>query len=74
MKLFIVKRLTMAKRIYRELNDDIKKKISDSMKAYHKNQNIEDKRRINKKKSSSMQHYWNSIGNRPTTYTGDTEN
>lgn len=26
MKLFIVKRLTMAKRIYRELNDDIKKK------------------------------------------------
>ena len=44
------------------------------MKAYHKNQNIEDKRRINKKKSSSMQLYWSSIGNRPTTYTGDTEN
>lgn len=57
MKLFIVKRLTMAKRIYRELTDEVKKKISDSMKTYHKNQNIEDKRRINKKKSSSMQHY-----------------
>ena len=47
----------MAKRIYRELTDEVKKKISDSMKTYHKNQNIEDKRRINKKKSSSMQYY-----------------
>lgn len=64
----------MASRIYRELTDEVKKKISDSMKTYHKNQNIEDKRRINKKKSSSMQHYWSGIGNRPTTYTYDTEN
>ena len=64
----------MAKRIYRELSDEVRKKISDSMIIYHKNQNIEDKRRINKKKSSSMQHYWSGIGNGPTTYTDDTEN
>ena len=61
--------ITMAKRLYRELNDDVKKKISDSMKDFHKRQNIEDKRRVNKLKSASMQHYWNSI---PHRHTGDT--
>lgn len=69
MKLFIVNKLTMAKRLYRELNDNVKKKISDSMKDFHKRQNIEDKRRVNKLKSASMQHYWNSI---PHRRTGDT--
>ena len=58
----------MAKRLYRELNDDVKKKISDSMKDFHKRQNIEDKRRVNKLKSASMQHYWNSIPHRHFTF------
>lgn len=60
-KLFIVNRLTMAKRIYRELTDDVKKSISDSMKNYHKSMTYDDKQRVNNKRSSSMLRYWAGI-------------
>lgn len=49
------------KRMYRELNDDVKKKISDSMKNYHKSMNYDDKQRVNNKRSSSMLRYWAGI-------------
>ena len=72
MKLFIVKRLTMAKRLYRELTNFTKSKISNSLKNFHRNQNVEDKRQTNKKKSISMQRYWSQIGHKPTGITSDT--
>ena len=45
----------------RELNDDVKKKISDSMKNYHKSMTYDDKQRVNNKRSSSMLRYWAGI-------------
>ena len=51
----------MAKRIYRELTDDVKKSISDSMKNYHKSMTYDDKQRVNNKRSSSMLRYWAGI-------------
>lgn len=72
MKLFIVKRLNMARRLYRELTDVTKSKISNSMKNFHSNQNVEDKRQTNKKKSISMQRYWSGIGHKPTGTTNST--
>ena len=72
MKLFIVKRLTMAKRLYRELTDATKSKISNSMKNFHRNQNIDDKRQTNNKKSISMQRYWSAIRHKPTGITSNT--
>ena len=48
-------------RMYRELNDDVKKKISDSMKNYHKSMTYDDKQRVNNKRSSSMLRYWAGI-------------
>lgn len=60
-KLFIVSRLTMAKRIYRELTDDVKKSISDSMKDYHKRMTYDERLRINAKQSESQKRYWAGI-------------
>ena len=51
----------MAKRIYRELTDDVKKSISDSMKDYHKRMTYDDKQRVNNKRSSSMIRYWSGV-------------
>ena len=47
--------------MYRELNDDVKKKISDSLKNYHKSMTYDDKQRVNNKRSSSMLRYWAGI-------------
>lgn len=54
----------MAKRIYRELGDDVKKKISDSMKELHKHMTYDKKTALNNKKSDSLKRYWAGI---PTT-------
>jgi ribosomal protein S2 len=62
----------MARRLYRELTNFTKSKISNSLKNFHRNQNVEDKRQTNKKKSISMQRYWNQIGHKPTGITSDT--
>lgn len=59
----------MARRLYRELTNVIKSKISNSLKNFHRNQNVEDKRQTNKKKSISMQRYWSGIGHKPTGIT-----
>ena len=62
----------MARRLYRELTDATKSKISNSMHTFHMNQNVEDKRQTNKKKSISMQRFWSQIGHKPTGITSDT--
>ena len=51
----------MAKRIYRELSDSVKKSISDSMKDYHKNMTYDKKIALNNKKSNSLKKYWDGI-------------
>ena len=48
-------------RMYRELSDEIKKKISDSMQQYHKQMTYDEKTRINKLKSASQKRYWEGI-------------
>lgn len=62
----------MAKRLYRELSDATKDKISNGMKLHHRNQSIEQRRQSNNKKSISMQRYWSQIGHKPTGITSDT--
>ena len=49
------------KRIYRELNDDVKKKISDSMKKYHQQMTYDKKTALNNKRSDSLKKYWAKI-------------
>lgn len=51
----------MAKRYYRELSDDVRKKISDSMKEFHSKRTIDSKRATSEKQSASMLHYWSGI-------------
>ena len=69
MKLFIVKRLTMAKRIYRELSQEVKDKISSGMRKYHQQMGYDEKKKINRQKSDSLKRYWESIPNK--RYTDD---
>ena len=52
------------KRIYRELSDDVKKRISDSMKEYHKNLTFDKRQKINMKQSESQKRYWSTIGSK----------
>ena len=54
----------MAKRYYRELSDDVRKKISDSMKDYHKRMTYDERQRINAKQSESQKRYWAGIPNK----------
>ena len=51
----------MAQRFYRELSDETKQKISNSMKAYHKNNDAVKKQQASQKQSRSMQDYWRRI-------------
>ena len=51
----------MAKRIYRELTDDVKKSISDSMKKYHQQMTYDKKIALNNKRSNSLKKYWDGI-------------
>ena len=51
----------MAKRIYRELTDDVKKSISDSMQNYHHKLTDFEKEQISRKKSESLKRYWAGI-------------
>ena len=48
-------------RMYRELSDETKKKISDSMQQYHKQMTYDEKTRINKLTSASQKRYWEGI-------------
>ena len=48
-------------RIYRELPDEVKQKISASLKAYHASQSAAQKRHTNDKIANSLRQYWQSI-------------
>ena len=61
----------MTRRIYRELSNEIRQKISDGMKRHHQEMSIDTKRAANKKRSESQKRYWNSI---PHKQTGATDN
>jgi len=54
----------MAKRYYRELSDDVRKKISDSMKDFHRRMTYDERQRINAKQSESQKRYWERIPNK----------
>ena len=49
----------MSKRVYRELDDETKRKISQSMKGRHKNY------AHRQKISRSMKNYWRHVPNKP---------
>lgn len=57
--IFIVKHDTMSKRVYRELDDETKRKISQAMKGRHKNY------AHRQKISRSMKDYWRHVPNKP---------
>lgn len=61
----------MTRRIYRELSNEIRQKISDGMKRHHQEMSIDTKRATNKKRSESQKRYWSSI---PHKQTGVTHN
>lgn len=56
--IFIVKHDTMSKRVYRELDDETKRKISQAMKGRHKNY------AHRQKISRSMRDYWQGVPSR----------
>ena len=56
--IFIVKHDTMSKRVYRELDDETKRKISQAMKGRHKNY------AHRQKISRSMRDYWRGVPSR----------
>ena len=51
----------MGQRFYREHKTETIKKISDSMKDFHANRSIDDKRATSEKQSMSMKRYWEGI-------------
>lgn len=51
----------MAKRIYRDTPQNVRKKQSDGMKAFHANRTVDDKRATAEKQSESMKRYWAGI-------------
>lgn len=48
-------------RIYRELDDEVKQKISASMKAYHASQSEASKQKVRNKQAASARAYWATI-------------
>ena len=61
----------MTRRIYRELSNEIRQKISDGMKKHHQEMSIDTKMAANKKRSESQKRYWCSIHHKQT---GATDN
>ena len=64
-KLYLLYKITKLMRQYRQLSNEVKQKISDSMKKYHSQRGTEKQRSTNKSISNSMKRYWSTIGNRP---------
>lgn len=48
-------------RIDRRVPEEVRKKISDSLKAYHQNIPSAEKNATNKKKSEALKKYWLTI-------------
>lgn len=63
--LYLLYKITKLMRQYRQLSNEVKKKISDSMKKYHAQRGTEKQRSTNKQISNSMKRYWSTIGNQP---------
>ena len=61
----------MTRRIYRELSNEIRQKISDGMKKHHQEMSIDTKMAANKKRSESQKRYRCSIRHKQT---GATDN
>lgn len=61
----------MTRRIYRELSNELRQKISDGQKRHHQEMSIDTKRAANKKRSESQKRYWSNI---PHKQTGATDN
>lgn len=51
----------MAQRVYRELTQATKDKISQSMRAYHAQKSEWDKQETRNRQAASMRHYWQQI-------------
>ena len=49
------------KRIYRELPDNTKQKISTSMKQYHANKTAAQEQTTSQRQSEAMKRYWATI-------------
>ena len=49
------------KRTDRRVPDEVRKKISDSLKAYHQNTTSTEKKAINQKRSEALKKYWATI-------------
>ena len=56
------------KRIYRELPDNTKKKISTSMKKYNANKTAAQEQTTSKRQSEAMKRYWATIPQKSTPY------
>ena len=63
--LYLLNKITKLMRQYRQLSNEVKQKISDSMKKYHSQRGTEKQRSTNKSISNSMKRYWSTIGNQP---------
>jgi len=51
----------MAQRMYRELPDEVKQKISQSLKDYHAHKSETQKQHTNNRIAYSLRQYWASI-------------
>ena len=54
----------MAQRIYRELSQEVKDKISTGMRKHHQQMGYDEKKKMNRQKSDSLKRYWESIPNK----------
>lgn len=56
----------MGQRVFRELSDETKRKISDAMKRYHHDNrnNVEANRKTSAKRSEALKRYWERIPSR----------
>ena len=60
----------MAKRIYRELSQEIKDNISNGMRKFHQKMGYDEKKKMNRQKSDSLKRYWRSIPSKQYTDDG----
>ena len=57
------------KRLYRELNDEIKQKISDGMKRYHQNTTTAQRQSRAENISVKLKDYWSGIKSKTEYHT-----
>lgn len=57
----------MAQRMYRELDDSVKQKISQSLKDYHARKSDTTKQKTNNAIANSLRQYWATIPSKSTS-------